>query len=152
MEELIFPDDRGCFGCSASNQTGIGLRFFGDGQRVVSRHTIAQRFHGAPDIAHGGIVATIFDEVSCAVVFFGRRTYVVTGELTVRYEAPCPVEKEIEFTAWIEDDSHERYAVVHSEARLADRVIARSHGRFFYQGDRAPSSLTYAATSVGPCE
>ena len=132
MQELRFPEDRGCFGCSQTSATGLGLRFYRDGERVISHHSIEDRFHGAPGIAHGGIVATIFDEVCCATAVFIRKSYVVTGELTVRYEAPCPVERELEFRAWIEDTVHPRYAVIHAEALLGDRVLARAKGRFFY--------------------
>ena len=132
MEELRFPEDRGCFGCSPSNPVGLGLRFYREGNRVFSRYRIAERFHGAPGVAHGGIVATIFDEVCCATAVFVTNSYVVTGELTVRYEAPCPVESELEFSAWVEDDGHPRYAVIRAQTVLDGNVLARAGGRFFY--------------------
>lgn len=131
-QRVSFPRDGGCFGCSPSNEHGMQLTFFRRGDRVGTRYAIPDRFHGAPGIAHGGIVATIFDEVSCGVVVFLKNRYVVTGELTVRYEAPCPVETELELVGWVEDDSHPRYCVVHAEAILDGQAIARSKGRFFY--------------------
>ena len=56
--EVTFPNDGGCFGCSPTHPSGLNLRFRRRGVRVLSRYTIADRFHGAPGIAHGGIVAT----------------------------------------------------------------------------------------------
>src|SRR5258705_10027807 len=91
--ELTFPGDGGCFGCSPSNPIGLRLRFRRHGEAVTTRHAIADHFHGAPGIAHGGIVATLLDEASCAAVFFVQDRFVVTGELTVRYLRPCPVGK-----------------------------------------------------------
>ena len=130
---IAFPDDGGCFGCSQSNDSGLQLTFMRRGDTIVSEYTIEERFHGAPAVAHGGIIATIFDEVSCAVLFFLRDTPVVTGELSIRYEAPCPVDRPVTFQAEVNDESHERYAVVSCRASLEDIVVARSTGKFFYQ-------------------
>ena len=132
MSELRFPNDGGCFGCSPSHPHGLQLTFERRGDAVVSRYVIPDRFHGAPRIAHGGVVATILDEVSCAAVFFVRESMVVTGELSVRYLKPCPVERPLEATARASGD-HPRYAVVEAELRYGDVVLARSSGKFFYQ-------------------
>ena len=132
-EELRFPNDTGCFGCSASNPVGLRLTFRRDGEAVVARHTIAEDFHGAPGIAHGGIVATLLDEVSCAAIFFLRGHWVVTGELSVRYARPCPVGRPLDLVARIAGEAHPKYLVVEAEMRDGDLVLARSTGRFFPQ-------------------
>ncbi len=133
--DLAFPfDDAGCFGCSPSNDAGLHLGFRRHGDEIRGKYTIADRFHGAPGIAHGGIVATILDEFSCAAAVFLRGTRVMTGELTVRYEAPCPVEAELEISARVAEETHARYLVIEAEVRSADRRVCRSVGKFF----RAP--------------
>jgi len=129
---LSFPSDGGCFGCSASNPAGLRLTFTRRGDSVRVRHTIADHFHGAPGIAHGGIVATLLDEVSCAAMFFVRGQMVVTGELSVRYERPCPVGRPLELEAHVTRE-HPRYLVVEAEVRDDGQVLARSHGKFFPQ-------------------
>lgn len=131
-EILRFPAESGCFGCSTQNAGGLQLTFRRAGPTIVCEYTIPDRFHGAPSIAHGGIVATIFDELSCAAVVFLRERYVVTGELSVRYLRPCPVEKPLRFVARLGAESHPRYAEVHCELVLANETLARSSGRFFY--------------------
>jgi acyl-coenzyme A thioesterase PaaI-like protein len=131
-EEVSFPPEGGCFGCSTANDAGLKLPFVRRGDVLLSFYAIPDRFHGAPGISHGGIVATIFDEVSCASVFFVKNRYVVTGELSVRYEQPCLVETEIEFSARIVDDSHAKYAVVEGTAKDRQTVVARCRGKFFY--------------------
>jgi len=136
--ELTFPNDGGCFGCSASNPIGLRLRFRRSGETVTTRHAIADHFHGAPGIAHGGIVATLLDEASCAAVFFVQERFVVTGELTVRYLRPCPVGKPLDFSARATGE-HPRYAVVEAEVRDGDVVLARSTGKFFFQDRREPA-------------
>jgi len=133
--EATFPEDGGCFGCSPANPVGLRLRFRRRGERIESRHVIGDRFHGAPGIAHGGIVAAVLDEMSCAAVFFTADRRVVTGELAVRYERPVPVETPLETSAVVTDRSHPRYWVVEAEIRRDGERLARSTGKFFLRGD-----------------
>jgi len=132
-EELVFPRDGGCFGCSDSNPAGLRLRFWRRGDVVVSPIAIDDRFHGAPGIAHGGIVATILDEISCAAAVFVADRFVVTGELVVRYSRPVPTETPLEIDAEIVGQSHARYAEIAANVRQGDMLLARSVGKFFYQ-------------------
>jgi uncharacterized protein (TIGR00369 family) len=138
-DELRFPDDGGCFGCSPSNPIGLRLTFRRAGDAVASTHTIRDDFHGAPGIAHGGIVATLLDEVSCAAVHFLRGSYVVTGELSVRYHAPCPVGRPLTLTARPVAQTHPRYLVVEAEVHDGDVLVARSTGKFFPQQRSEPA-------------
>jgi len=130
-QPLLFSDDHGCFGCSASNAAGLQMRFRRRGDVVVADHTIAERFHGAPGIAHGGIIAALLDEVSCAAAFALRNVYVVTGELSVRYRRPCPVKVLIALSARVAAQ-HARYVTVEAELRRAGELLAASSGKFFF--------------------
>jgi acyl-coenzyme A thioesterase PaaI-like protein len=136
---LRFPPETGCFGCSTHNAAGLQLAFRRRDGAIFTPYTIPDRFHGAPGVAHGGIVASIFDEISCAAVFFSRGRHVVTGELNVRYHKPCPVETSVEFESRIVDETHQRYAVVDARALKDGVLLARSSGKFFYV-ERATSS------------
>jgi len=129
---LRFPPESGCFGCSTLNAAGLQLTFRRRDGGIFTPYTIPDRFHGAPGVAHGGIVASILDEISCAAVFFSHGCHVVTGELNVRYQQPCPVETHIEFEARIVDETHKRYAVVEARALKDGVLLARSSGKFFY--------------------
>ncbi len=100
---------------------------------MCARYRIPDRFHGAPGVAHGGIVATLLDEVSCAAAVFVADRYVVTGELTVRYTEPVPVEAPIELDAAIVRRAHPRYAEIEAHVRRGPAVLARSVGKFFYR-------------------
>jgi acyl-coenzyme A thioesterase PaaI-like protein len=132
--ELFFPfGDGGCFGCSRSNPDGLQLRFFRSGQEVTGLYIVPDRFHGAPGVAHGGIVATILDEFSCAAAVHLAGSRVVTGELSIRYERPCPVEKEIRVSARIVADGHPRYLEIESAIHLDGERLVRGSGKFFRQ-------------------
>jgi acyl-coenzyme A thioesterase PaaI-like protein len=134
-EPIAFPEDGGCFGCSAHNAAGLQLRFRRRGEVVLADCRVADHFHGAPGIAHGGIVASLLDEISCAAAVFTRGRRVVTGELSVRYRRPCPVEAPLRLSAQVTDAQHPRYFVIAAEVRAGDEVLARSTGKFFFARD-----------------
>jgi len=138
--ELRFPADGGCFGCSADNPDGLQMSFRRHGDEIEARYLVADRFHGAPGVVHGGIVATLLDEISCALAVFVLDRHVVTGELTVRYERPVPVEHGLVLRARVVDQGHARYAQIEGEVRDGDLVLARSRGKFFYVERAAPSA------------
>ena len=108
---------------------------------MCGRCTIAERFHGAPGIAHGGIVATVLDEYSCAAAVFLLGERVVTGELSIRYRHPCPVEAALDIRARIVSDEHPRYLVIEAEVRCKgeDEVLVRSTGKFFPRAAVTPA-------------
>jgi len=130
-QPVSFDTDHGCFGCSVSNAAGLQLRFRRRGELIVADYEIAERFQGAPGIAHGGIVATLLDEISCAAAAVLRNRHVVTGELSVRYRRPCPVAVPFALTAKVTAE-HSRYFSVEAELRRAGELLARSTGKFFF--------------------
>ncbi len=137
---LVFPfEDSGCFGCSPSNPDGLKLPFRREGDEIVATYTIEDRFHGAPGVAHGGIVASILDEFSCAAAVFVLGKRVVTGEIRVRFEAACPVESPLGIRARIASDKHPKYLVIEGEVHAAGHILARSTGKFFPREAEQPA-------------
>jgi len=133
--DLSFPADGGCFGCSPANAAGLHMRFRRRGALVYADFAVPDRFHGGPGIVHGGIIATMLDEVSCACTVFTRDQRVVTGELSVRYVRPCPVEASVRLEARGVDE-YARYLVVEDQVVKDGAVLAQSTGKFFK--DAAP--------------
>ena len=81
-----------CFGCGEANPRGMHLRFDRDEQRqrIVGRFELGPEYQGATGFVHGGIVATVLDEVMSKVSrFFDVRA--VTAELAVDYLKPVRV-------------------------------------------------------------
>lgn len=62
-----------CFGCAQNNPRGLGLQFFEDGDEVVARTTLDDSFSSYPGVVHGGIIATLLDEVMGNAVFILHR-------------------------------------------------------------------------------
>jgi acyl-coenzyme A thioesterase PaaI-like protein len=128
------PDDtyRHCFGCGPDHPTGLRVRCFKTREGVASPVWIAKHYAGPPGAAHGGIVASYLDEILAGAVLRSTGRSGVTGELTIRYRRPVPVEHAIVGRARLVTD-HGRYVDV--EGDLTDlstqEVLATGKGRFF---------------------
>ena len=52
-----------CFGCCPDNPRGVHMRFYWDGEQVVSVWRANPNFVSWIDTLHGGIQATLLDEI-----------------------------------------------------------------------------------------
>ena len=82
---------------------------------------LRRAFEGAPGRAHGGIVAAAFDDVTGFVI--GKlQEPAFTGELTVRYLAPVPVDETLEIRARL-DGRERRKLFISAEMRTGARAV-----------------------------
>lgn len=88
------PSSRTCFVCGVQNPFGLKIQFSDDGDSTVrAQVTVPEHFNGYPGVVHGGIVASILDEVSGrALLARGHEAenLFVTLKLEVRYRQPTP--------------------------------------------------------------
>ncbi len=82
----------GCFGCSPDNEQGLKMSFSEDGDEIVSSWEAGARFAGYGGILHGGIQATLHDEIASWVVFVKLSTAGFTERLEIDYLNPVRVE------------------------------------------------------------
>lgn len=83
------------------NPWSIPLHVFRRGDKVVTEVTLGPGFEGAPERAHGGIVAAIFDDLLGFVQLLNSRI-AFTASLTVNYLAGTPVGEPLTFSAWVD--------------------------------------------------
>ena len=97
-------------------------------QEVVVRTVLGTAYEGAPGRVHGGMVAALFDDFTAFVLpLVGTAAY--TGEITVRYHRPVPIETPLEFRARIV--SHEgRKLRVTGECLAGGTVVASTEVLF----------------------
>lgn len=92
MKRIINPwrgmDGYRCFGCDPRSEQGLRMEFYEDGGRIVSRWKPRPEFQGWVDTLHGGIQATLADEISSWLVFRKFQTSGVTSRMEVRYLKP----------------------------------------------------------------
>ena len=81
-----------CFGCSPTNDQGLRMSFSEEGDEVLCSWKPESRFAGYGGIVHGGIQATLHDEIASWVVFVKLSTAGFTERLEVDYRSPVRVE------------------------------------------------------------
>src|SRR5512136_1048411 len=120
------PSSRNCFVCGVQNPYGLHIHFEDDGENTSRAEVIVpERFNGYPGVVHGGIVATILDEVSGrALLARGHdlRNLFVTLKMEIRYRMPTPTNTPLTAIGHIVQQGASR-AKVHGEIRLPDGTV-----------------------------
>jgi len=88
------PKNKGeynCFACSPYNDSGLHLEFWEDGDEIITQWDPAKTYEGWVNVLHGGIQATLLDEVAGWVILLKQKTTGVTSEMNVQYLKPVKV-------------------------------------------------------------
>jgi uncharacterized protein (TIGR00369 family) len=80
-----------CFGCSPDNQHGLQMKFFMEGDELVSNWEPRGFMQGYHNVLHGGIQATLMDEIGSWLIQIQLETAGVTSEMKVKYLKPVRV-------------------------------------------------------------
>jgi uncharacterized protein (TIGR00369 family) len=96
-----------CFICGMENPAGLKLSFheYPDGS-VRSSLKIKTEYQGWPGIVHGGIIASLLDEVTARVFMndsTGKRL-MMTAKLEVRFRKPVYTEKSVQLFGYPVED------------------------------------------------
>ncbi|MBN2148024.1 MAG: PaaI family thioesterase [Anaerolineales bacterium] len=90
------PNSRHCFVCGLQNPHGLQMRFFITAPGEVTVHyTVPEYYQGYPGIVHGGIIASMLDEVVGRSYMADPDSprFMFTARLDVHYRHPVPVAK-----------------------------------------------------------
>lgn len=109
-----------CFACGTLNANGLQLDLHVERGRSWVELTYEERFQGWDGIAHGGIIATILDEVM-AWALVGEDNWGVTARLSIDFKQPVNVGQRIRAEGWI---TRSRRRIVDTEARVTDAASA----------------------------
>lgn len=82
-----------CFGCSPSNEHGLQMQFYDEGEETVCEWQPKQHFQGYGNVMHGGIISTLMDEIASWYVFTKLKTAGVTYKLEVKFKSPVYTNK-----------------------------------------------------------
>ncbi len=130
LKSLVHGAANHCFGCGQSNATGLRLKFFvRDDGRIVSTVKVPKRFVGPPGHVHGGVIATLLDEVMSKA---NRHLGVIamTRHMEIDYLRPVPLSQPVTLEGHNLGAEGRKH---HCEARLLDaegKVLASARGLF----------------------
>lgn len=120
-----------CFACGTENPIGLKLQFYRQGDSICSDVVLSRNHVGWQDMAHGGIISTLLDEVMSWTVIYFKRGFSVTRRMWVRYLRPVPVEVPITVKGIISSDGKPR--TCQAESMLLDaegNILAKGEGDF----------------------
>jgi acyl-coenzyme A thioesterase PaaI-like protein len=87
MQKL--PHTKSCFVCGEWNPHGLKLEFETDGRIVRSVFTPRPEHTGFKQTVHGGVLATVLDEIMSWACAVQTKQWGYCGELTVRFREPA---------------------------------------------------------------
>jgi uncharacterized protein (TIGR00369 family) len=111
---LLTPHN--CFACGQLNVHGLQLDLHAQGGECWAELTLSERFEGWDGIAHGGILATILDEVM-AWAIIDQDSWGVTARMTIDYKKPVSVGSHIRGEGWL---VRARRRLVEAAGRIVD--------------------------------
>ena len=118
-----------CFACGTLNEHGLRLDLHLGERRSWTELTLDNRFEGWVGIAHGGIVATILDEVM-AWSLVAEDNWGVTARMSVEFRRPIQVGSRVRAEGWI---VRSRKRIVETAAQIVDGngiVLAAAEGTY----------------------
>src|SRR4051812_47449857 len=96
LDGSIFGAGQPCFGCAPDHPFGFRLGFTRDGDEIVTRMTPTEQHQGPPGIMHGGLVATLADEVGAWACILGLGKFGFTVSFSARLKQAVRIGKEVE--------------------------------------------------------
>jgi acyl-coenzyme A thioesterase PaaI-like protein len=123
------------------NVAGLGLPLHVEGDSCWTELSLPDRFEGWQGIAHGGIVATILDEVM-AWSLVDRDAWGLTARLSIDFRRPVPIGRRIRAEGRLEE---QRRRLLRTSARLVDpdsgELLATAEGLYMAAPDERKQLL-----------
>lgn len=117
-----------------------------DAKRIRGNFRLGGEYQGGAGFIHGGIIATVLDEVMGKVCRF-RGVHAVTAELTIEYLKPVPVDVDLVVEGYEAEMTGRNLFMLGVIRDVSGKVLARGKGRFVIvspkqaAGNGAPEEL-----------
>ena len=136
LQDRYAPDNR-CFGCGPSNEKGLQIKSFPEGDDMVAEFTPGPEHEAFDNMLCGGIIGTLLDcHMNWTAAFhlmeintLDGPPCTVTAEYTVKMQQPTPTGGKLRVIAWVKKASTDR-ALVAGHIEADGVVTARGEGTF----------------------
>jgi uncharacterized protein (TIGR00369 family) len=147
-------DEYNCFGCAPHNPAGLHLKFFFDeeNKEIVTYFDRDDPFNGFPGILHGGIQATLMDEIGFWIIYDQYKKFGLTVNLRVDYLKALTVPRKVEVrgrisrfdgkTADVETRIADEEGVVYAKGKLTFFLATRELWKKLTGKEEMPEFLT----------
>jgi uncharacterized protein (TIGR00369 family) len=141
MKEL--PHTHSCFVCGESNAHGFNLRSETDGAIVRTHFAFRSEHVGFKQTVHGGLTATLLDEIMTWACVVKAKRFAYCAELSVRYLHPVTPGQQLVASA--ELVSNRRGRIFDAKAEMKDelgKVLATATGKYLPLKDEDAAGMT----------
>jgi acyl-coenzyme A thioesterase PaaI-like protein len=136
LQETYAPHNA-CFGCGPSNEKGLKIRSFVQGDEVVAEWSAQPHHEAFPGVLNGGIIGALLDcHANWTAAYHLMKQAgaesppcTVTAEFSVRLLRPTPTTGTLTLTAKPLEIKGDR-AVIHAELRADGKVCDTCTGTF----------------------
>jgi acyl-coenzyme A thioesterase PaaI-like protein len=126
-----------CFGCGPTNEKGLRIRSFAEGEEVVCEWQPEPHHEAFPGMLNGGIIGTLLDCHSnwTAARHLMQRNGLdqapctVTADYAIKLKRPTPTSAPVKLTARVVESQDDR-AIVEAELIAGGKVCATCRGTF----------------------
>jgi uncharacterized protein (TIGR00369 family) len=142
--------DHHCFACGTTNPIGLGLRIELGERRASATWVPRPDDVGWSDRVHGGLLATVLDEVM-AWAPSSDDAWAVTASFAVRYHRPVSPGEELRAEGWVESRRRRIYEV-RGEVRSGEGLVAEATGTYLGASPTQKAALKerYGWRPTGP--
>jgi uncharacterized protein (TIGR00369 family) len=125
------PYTASCFVCGESNASGLKIRFETDGAVVRARFLPRPEHIGFKKTIHGGILATLLDEIMVWACAIQTRRFAYCAELNIRFLSPARPGEEVFASAELVANRRNKLFEAKGEVRnAAGLVLATGTGKY----------------------
>jgi uncharacterized protein (TIGR00369 family) len=130
-EEIEKPEGHFCFACGTANPIGLNMQFYREDDTVCCEITLGRYHGGWENMAHGGVITTLLDEVMSWAILYFKRTFFVTRKIEVKYVRPVLIGTPLTARGRVMDASEAPRIMTKGEIRDDQgRLLVRSQGEF----------------------
>jgi len=132
--------DADCFACGTENQSGLGMAFYTDGYKLYAEVVPPSHLRGWRNVLHGGISATILDEIMAWSAIHLLQRFILTKSVQVDFVKPIYIKRPLLVEGWVEELLSDRSARMRGCIKDASgEEAARAVGEYalFQAGSKA---------------
>ena len=131
LDPHVFGEDQRCFGCGPHNEQGMQLRFRVEQEEVVTEFLARPGWEGPPGIVHGGLQATLADEIGAWTLVGLRGRFGFTASAQLKWLRPARMDVAIEARGRLLEET-DGGATVQVGLRQVGRLVLTGTLRYVY--------------------
>jgi len=124
------PHTHSCFVCGESNPAGLNQRFETDGNIVRARFVPRAEHVGFKATVHGGLIATLLDEIMVWACAVRTKKFAFCAEMTVRFLNPLKPGQEVFATGELVQDRRRMFEAKAEIRDGAGTLFATATGKY----------------------